>query len=78
MSESTYTTGTQGGEPEQREPESLPVSVRRREDQGTAEIGVTVEGAFVPLTALKLGHLDKLVQLAKDQAEQQKSSEQQE
>jgi hypothetical protein len=52
-------------------PQSLPVSVRRDESNGVAEIGVTVDGAFIAVAVYKLGHLDKLVQLAKDQAEQE-------
>ena len=55
--------------------QSLPVTLRKREDQGVAEIGVTYEGAFVPLGAVKLGHLDKLVTLAKKQAEQESQSD---
>ena len=55
--------------------QSLPVTMRRREDQGVVEFGVTFEGAFVPLGAVKLGHLDKLVTLAKTQAEQESQSD---
>ena len=63
MTEQTYT--------------SVPVVVRRREDQGVYEIGVMVEGAFIPVTAVKLGHFDKLVTLAKTQAEAESQPDQQ-
>ena len=61
MTEQTYT--------------SVPVVVRRREDQGVYEIGVMVEGAFIPVQAVKLGHLDKLVQQARDRAEAESQSD---
>jgi hypothetical protein len=57
--------------------QSLPISLRRREDQGVVEFGVTSEGAFIPLAVYKLGQYDKFVQQAKDRAEQEQQSEQQ-
>lgn len=58
-------TGAAPGEPD----EDLQVSSRRREDQGVVEIGVTLDGAFLPLMALKSGYVDDRVQVAREQAE---------
>lgn len=55
--------------------ESLPVTLVRQEDQGMAVIGVTFEGAFLPLAQIKLGHVDARVQLARDQAEQEQQQQ---
>jgi hypothetical protein len=56
--------------------QNLPVSVRRNTESGMAEVGVMFEGAFLPIAVYKLGFLDKLVQQAKDRAEQAQQSEQ--
>jgi hypothetical protein len=61
---------------EQQNENNLQLEVRRREDQGTVEIGVMVEGAFLPLAAYKLGWFDNLVQQAKDDAQQREQQQQ--
>ena len=55
-------------------PQNGELSARRREDQGLVEVGVTLDGAFIPLQVMKLGFYDKLVQQARDRAEQESQS----
>lgn len=52
---------------------NLSVHLRKREDQGTFEVGVEVGGVFHPIYVGKLGRLAKL----EGRAQQQQSQQQQ-
>ena len=52
---------------------NLSVHLRKREDQGTFEVGVEVNGVFHPIYVGKLGRLSKLESRA---AEHQQQSQQ--
>ena len=49
---------------------NLPVHLRVRDDQGTAELGVEVGGEFLVFAHLKVGRLHKVEQRAKDNQQQ--------
>ena len=46
--------------------QNLPVHLRVRDDQGTAELGVEVGGEFLVFAHLKVGRLHKVEQRVRD------------
>ncbi len=48
--------------------DGLTVSVRRRDDQGSYDVGVWIDGAFCVFTKLSTGRVDKWISIAADEA----------
>jgi hypothetical protein len=55
--------------------DNVEVRVKRRDDQGMYEIGVVLDGAFVPFAPVKIGHVDALVERERERAEQESQSD---
>ena len=51
--------------------QNVPVHLRVRDDQGTAELGVEVNGEFLVFAHLKVGRLHKVEQRAQARQQQQ-------
>jgi hypothetical protein len=54
--------------------DSVAVRVKRDEEQGMYVLGVVVEGAFVSFAAVKLGHVDELVERERERVAQESQS----
>ena len=50
--------------------QNLPVHLRVRDDQGTAELGLEVGGEFLGFAHLKVGRLHKVEQRVRDNQQQ--------
>jgi hypothetical protein len=48
--------------------DNVEVRVKRRDDQGMYEVGVVIDGAFVPIAPVKIGHVEELVEREKQRA----------
>ncbi len=55
--------------------DNVEVSVKRRDDQGMYEIGVMIDGAFIPFAPVKIGHVDELVERARERAAQESQTD---
>jgi hypothetical protein len=56
--------------------DSVPVRVKRDDTQGMYRVGLVIDNAFVEFAAVKTGHVDELVERAREQAEAEPQPEQ--
>jgi hypothetical protein len=49
--------------------DSVPLRVKRDDSQGMYRVGLVIDNAFVEIAAVKTGHVDELVERAREQAE---------
>jgi len=54
--------------------DSVPVRVVRDDEQGMYKIGVVIDNAFLTFAAVKIGHVDELVERERVRAEQESQS----
>lgn len=51
--------------------DSVPVRVERDEAQGVYKVGVVIDNAYVTIAAVKIGHVDELVERERARAAQE-------